>query len=204
MRALFICVLAASLAGCGCYLSPDTQACTGFNGSGFACFDKHADLRLSQATEPDPASFEPDPAIPERRSKLAARKVKLASANGGDAIRHAAREEKPATTAVDMETPAWVQRLQASDPVIVKAKTAVAAKLDIPASASFGEMYRSMRKNTLGQSVDTICGHVKGKKASGEDIGDRPFLYLVKADEAYVADGSPNSEASTAYRNICN
>jgi hypothetical protein len=55
-----------------------------------------------------------------------------------------------------------------------------------------------------GQFVDTICGHVKGKKASGEDIGDRPFLYLVKDDEAYVADDSPTSAASTAYRNICN
>lgn len=204
MRALFICALAASLAGCGCYLSPDTQACTGFNGSGFACYDRHADLRLSQATEPDPAASEPDSAIPKGRSKLAARKVKPASANGGDAIQHPAREEKPATSAVNMETPEWVQRLQASDPVIAKAKTAVAAKLENPASATFAEMYRSMRKNTMGQSVDTICGHVKGKKASGEDIGDRPFLYLVKAEEAYVADGSPNSEASTAYRNICN
>ena len=80
----------------------------------------------------------------------------------------------------------------------------MAVKLENPASAIFSEMNRSMRKNTLGQSVDTICGHVKGRKASGEDIGDRPFLYLVKDDEAYVADGTPTSAASTAYRNICN
>jgi len=80
----------------------------------------------------------------------------------------------------------------------------VAVKLENPASAIFSDMSRSMRQNMRGQFVDTICGHVKGKKASGEDIGDRPFLYLVKDDEAYVADASPKSAASTAYRNICN
>jgi hypothetical protein len=55
-----------------------------------------------------------------------------------------------------------------------------------------------------GESVDTICGRVKGKKASGEETGDRPFLYLVKDDEAYVVDGSASLAAMTAYRNICN
>ena len=71
------------------------------------------------------------------------------------------------------------------------------------AAAEFGEMKRSFRKNTLGQSVDTICGHVKAKSAPGEDATDRPFLYLVKDDEAYVVDGAPGSAAATAYRNIC-
>lgn len=61
-----------------------------------------------------------------------------------------------------------------------------------------------MRTNTLGQFVDTICGHVKGKKASGEGSGDKPFLYLVKDNEAYVVDGPPTSAAATAYRNISN
>jgi hypothetical protein len=65
-------------------------------------------------------------------------------------------------------------------------------------------MKRAMRTNTLGKSVDTICGYVKGKKASGESTGDRPFLYLVKDDEAYVVDGPATSIAATAYRNICN
>ena len=97
-----------------------------------------------------------------------------------------------------------MQPPDAIDPVVDRAKIAVSVKLEDPASAAFSEMNRSMRKNTLGQSVDTICGHVKSKKASGEGIGDRAFLYLVKDDEAYVADGSPNSAASTAYRNICN
>ena len=52
------------------------------------------------------------------------------------------------------------------------AKATIAAKLEDPASAEFGEMKRAIRKNTLGKSVDTICGRVKGKKASGEDTGD--------------------------------
>src|SRR5258705_533244 len=86
----------------------------------------------------------------------------------------------------------------------IKAKTAIAAKLEVPASAEFGEMKRAFRKNTLGKSVDSICGRVKGKKATGEDTGDRPFLYLVKEDDAYVVDGPPGSAAASAYRNIFN
>jgi hypothetical protein len=45
---------------------------------------------------------------------------------------------------------------------------------------------------------------VKGRSASGGETAERPFLYLVKEDEAYVVDGKSGSEASTAYRNICN
>jgi hypothetical protein len=116
--------------------------------------------------------------------------------------------EKPAkpiaTTAAKAEPTAAAPPPAKIDPVVDKAKIAVAVKLENPASAAFSDMNRSMRQNMRGQFVDTICGHVKGKKASGEDIGDRPFLYLVKDDEAYVADDSPTSVASTAYRNICN
>jgi hypothetical protein len=64
-------------------------------------------------------------------------------------------------------------------------------------------MKRAMRKNTLGKSVDTICGRVKGKRVSGEGAGDWPFLYLVTEDEAYVVNGPANSAAASAYRNIC-
>ena len=75
--------------------------------------------------------------------------------------------------------------------------------MEDPASAEFEDMKRAIRKNTFGQPIDTICGRVKGKKVSGEDTGERPFLYLVKEDEAYVVDGNPNSVAATAYRTIC-
>jgi hypothetical protein len=205
MRALFICVLAASLAGCGCFVSPGIQTCTGLNGDSFACFDRHADLRLNQLSEPDPASFEPESSTPDVKPRRAPRKVKLASANGGgDAIHHAGDAEKPAPPAAKLETPAWVQHFQASDPVIAKAKTAVAAKLEDPGSAVFDEMDRAVRKNTLGQSVDSICGRVKSKRASGDENETRPFLYLVKDEEAFVVDDSSASAAAAmAYQAIC-
>jgi hypothetical protein len=106
--------------------------------------------------------------------------------------------------AAKVEPPLIGQAAEPSDPVLTKAKTAIAAKLEVPASAEFGEMKRAFRKNTFGKSVDSICGRVKGKKASGEDTGDRPFLYLITEDDAYVVDGPPGSAAASAYRNICN
>ena len=90
------------------------------------------------------------------------------------------------------------------DPVLAKAKISVAAKMDDPASAEFGDMKRAIRLNMWGRPVDTICGHVRGKNASGSDTGDRPFLYLVKEDDAYVVAGKADSAAAIAYRNICN
>jgi hypothetical protein len=113
----------------------------------------------------------------------------------------AAKVEPPAAK---VEPAAAGRPAETSDQVIARAKTTIAAKLDDPRSAEFGEMKRATRTNTLGKSVDTICGYVKGKKASGESTGDRPFLYLVKDDEAYVVDGPATSIAATAYRNICN
>ena len=92
---------------------------------------------------------------------------------------------------------------ETSDPVLEKAKASVAAKLENPGSAEFSDMDRAFRKNTFGRAVDTICGHVQGKNASGGNTGERPFLYLVKEDDAYVVDGKPDSPAAIAYRNIC-
>jgi hypothetical protein len=89
------------------------------------------------------------------------------------------------------------------DPVLNKAEATVAAKMENPGSAEFSDVKRAMRKNTLGRSIDTICGHVKGRNTSGVDTGERPFLYLVQDDDAYVVDGKPNSAAAIAYRNIC-
>ena len=209
MRTLVVGALAATLAGCSCFVSPQSgiEACTGADGRGFACFDRNAAVsRLSQATEPAPSSSDPGTTPPREKTALAARTAKPSSAHSGRTTRHAAKAEKSTTTvaASQVEPASAAQPPDPIDPVVDRAKIAVSVKLENPASAAFSEMNRSMRKNTLGQSVDTICGHVKSKKASGEDIGDRAFLYLVKDDEAYVADGSPTSAASTAYRNICN
>jgi hypothetical protein len=143
---------------------------------------------------PPTANVEPAAA----RVEPAANKVEPAAAK----VELAANKVEP--IAAKVEPPASGRPAETSDQVIARAKTTIAAKLDDPRSAEFGEMKRAMRTNPLGKSVDTICGYVKGKKASGESTGGRPFLYLVKDDEAYVVDGPATSIAATAYRNICN
>jgi hypothetical protein len=106
-----------------------------------------------------------------------------------------------ATTAVGGKTegPATGQPSPTPDSVLKKARIAVAAKMENPASAEFGDMKRA----TLGQAFEVICGHVKGKKKSGESIGERPFLYLVKEDEAFIVGSNPDSMAAIAYRAHC-
>jgi hypothetical protein len=174
------------------------EACSEANG--FACFERSAenepvDAELA-ALHAKSKPAKPKPAI--------AKAEKAPSAEGRDRTTHLeAKNAKPTRVAAIVEPAASGPPAGTPDPVIVKAKATIAAKLEIPASAEFGEMNRAVRKNVLGQSVDTICGRVKGKNASGEDTGDRPFLYLVKDDEAYVVDGTAGSAAATAYRNIC-
>ena len=173
------------------------EACT--DASGLACFDRTV---ASQPIELKPASFKANSAT--TKAKLAAKTEKLSSNDDRDKHHLATKKSKSTLAAAKVEPPASGQPAEPSDPVITRAKTAIAAKLEVPASAEFREMKRAIRKNTFGQSVDTICGRVKGKKASGEDTGDKPFLYLIADDDAYVVDGPPGSAAASAYRNICN
>ena len=199
MRTLLVGTMAATLVGCSCLLPPQSvmDACTDANG--LACFDRTV---ASQPIELKPASFKANSAT--TKAKLAAKTEKLSSDDERDKAYLATAKAKSTTAAAKVEPPASGQSVEPSDPVITRAKTAIAAKLEVPASAEFGEMKRAFRKNTFGQSVDTICGRVKGKKASGEDTGDRPFLYLITEDDAFVVDGPPGSAAASAYRNICN
>ena len=198
MRALFIGALAAVLAGCSCPLPHvSMDACSETNG--FVCFDRTAESEPVEAelaalhAKPKPAKVEP--AIAKAEKAAAAR----------DETTHSdAKNTKSTSIAAIVEPAASGPPAGTSDPVIVKAKATIAAKLENPASAEFVEISRAVRKNVRGESVDTICGRVKGKKASGENTGDRPFLYLVKDDEAYVVDGPAGTAAAAAYRNICN
>jgi hypothetical protein len=201
MRTLLVGTLAATLVGCSCLLPPQVSmdACTDANG--FACLDR---MVASQPIEPKPASVKANSATTKVESTIAARTKKPSSAHTRDRAHLATKKPKSTIIAAKVEPSASGQAAETSDPVIIKAKTTIAAKLEDPGSAEFGEMKRAIRKNTFGQSVDTICGRVKGKKASGEDTGDRSFLYLVKDDDAYVVDGPAGSAAATAYRNICN
>ena len=210
MRTLVVGTLAATLVGCSCVLPKQTvmEACIDPNG--LACFKAVA----SQPIEPKPASFkansapikaeQSDPVITIAKTEIAAKTEKPPSDDERDNAHLATIKAKSTMAAAKVEPPVIGRAAEPSDQVITMAKTAIAAKLEVPASAEFGEMKRAFRKNTLGKSVDSICGRVKGKKASGEDTGDRPFLYLITEDDAYVVDGPPGSAAASAYRNICN
>ena len=200
MRTLFIGVLAATLVGCSCPLPPQAsmEACTDASGSG--CLNGMA---VSRSLEPAPASSKTNSATTKVKSTIATKTEKPSIADVRGRPQLAEKKAKSTMIEAKVEAPASGRPAETSDPVIIKAKTTIAAKLEDPTSAEFGEMKRAIRKNTLGKSVDTICGRVKGKKASGENAGDWPFLYLVTEDEAYVVDGPANSAAASAYRNIC-
>jgi len=169
---------------------------------------KKAKSTMAAAKVEPPVSAQPaqpsDPVVTIATTESAAKMEKPSSDDERDKAYLVTTKAKSTTAAAKVEPPASGHSAEPSDPVITRAKTAIAAKLEVPASAEFGEMKRAFRKNTFGKSVDTICGRVKGKKASGEDTGDRPFLYLITEDDAYVVDGPPGSAAASAYRNICN
>ena len=200
MRTLVIVGLAAILVGCSCpsQRQASLQACP--DASGF-CFDGTA---ANQPTEPEPSSFKAHSGMIKLKPTVAVKTEKPSSANIRDRAHIAVKTTKSTVIAAKVEPPPSDPAAETPDPVLIKAKTTIAAKFENPASAEFGEMKRAMRRNLLGESVDSICGRVKGKTASGEDTGDRPFLYLVKDDDAYVVDGPAGSAAATAYRNICN
>jgi len=200
MRTLLIGVLAATLVGCSYPLLPEAsmEACKDAN-----WFGSSNRAAASRPVEPTPASSKTNSPTTKVKSTIAARTEEPSTAHVRDRSDLAEKKPKSAVIEAKVEAPASGRPAETSDPVISKAKTTIAAKLEDPASAEFGEMKRAIRKNTLGKSVDTICGRVKGKKPSGEDTGDRPFLYLVTEDEAYVVDGPANSAAASAYRNIC-
>lgn len=201
MRTLIFGALAATLAGCSCYVTPPSglEACTAADG--FGCLGKSSSAQRWAGLEPSSSAASTTPTVDKAAHPAAP--MKRVRAHSGGKTSHAAKAAKPAPDAAKVEPAAAERPVEDIDPVMDRAKIAVVVKLADPQSATFSEMKRSMRKNLLGQSLDTICGHVKSKKASGEDIGDRPFLYIVKDDVAFVADDSPTSAASTAYSNIC-
>jgi hypothetical protein len=150
--------------------------------------------------EPRPVALVPAPAIAKATPATSIASSKRSSTKKRSPVKLA--KHTPARTKTGVaasERPADL-----SDSVLSKAKATIAAKMEDPGSAEFGDMKRAMRKNTFGRPVDTICGHVKEKTASGGEATERPFLYLVKENDAYVVDGKANSAASIAYRNICN
>jgi len=209
MRTLLIGAMAATMVACSCPPLPrqvSLQGCT--DADGLTCLDG---IASTQPAEYAPASLNAN--VMTAKTRVAAKAERRSSAHARDKAHAAADTAKPSTVAAESEPSAVAnselsasrQPAETSDAIIARAKMTIAAKMENPASAEFDDMNRAMRKNTFGQFIDTICGRVKGKKASGEDTGDRPFLYLVKDDEAYVVDGPTGSAAATAaYHNICN
>jgi hypothetical protein len=155
------------------------------------CFDY---IAVSPPMQPNSVSFAKNPTT---KHAVAVKSEKRSAAKS----RRRTNLVKKAHPSANASAPDRIA--DASDPILNKAKIAIAAKMGDPASAEFSEMKRAMRKNVIGRPVDSICGHVRGKNASGADVGEKPFLYLVEDDDAYVVDGTANSAAAIAYRNIC-
>jgi len=88
-----------------------------------------------------------------------------------------------------------------ADPITDKVKARIAGMLENPASAEFRNLRRAV-KDLGGESLDTVCGYVKGKRALGGDTGEMPFLYIIHHDETYLVDGS-NLTADSVYRTLC-
>jgi hypothetical protein len=196
MRTLLIGALAATLIGCSCVLPPqaDVNGCVQANG-----------LPCSARTAEDaPIELKPSSTKIHSARKEAKSRPTKNSSSSAKADSQAATEKTKSPGPAAAEDSAINQPAQTSDSVVSMAKMAIAAKLENPASAEFQDMKRAIRTNTLRQNVDTICGHVKGKNASGADTGEMAFLYLVKDDDAYVVSGGPETAAAAAYRNICN
>jgi hypothetical protein len=189
MGLLFIGVLAGILIGFG-FFAPSQGYFLGCGPQ--PCFDRFA---VDRPAAPKPAAFGPDPYVARASPAATARSPNRSSEKKRSV--DLAKAAPPATRII-------VSPSVAEDPVLNKAKTTVAAKIEDPTSAEFGEMKRAIRKNTFGRPVDTICGRVKGRNASGGETREMLFLYLVKEDDAYVVDGPTNSASAIAYRNICN
>jgi hypothetical protein len=198
MRVLLICALAAILIGCTRLAQPQatTQACSAF--AGYACSgppiapttETHPSVRFGKNTNP--------------AAKIAnytiTRKMKPAI----EVEKEPEVEPKiEAKTEPKVVPSAPAELNDKADPVTEKAKATIAATMENPASAEFREMRRAAR-NALGQPIDTICGYVKGKSASGGDIGEKQFVYIVQLDEAYIVDDSGDVIAPAAYRYLCN
>lgn len=195
MGLLFIGMLAGILIGYG-LLAPSQAGLQECPPQG--CF---ANIAVSPLTPPKSTAIAKNPAATQAKSATAAKSGKrLAAAKSGRTADRIKNAHPPTRAGISVSD----RIAEASDPVLNKAKISIAAKMENPASAEFSDMKRAIRKNMIGRPVDTICGHVRGKNASGGDVEDRPFLYLVKEDDAFVVDRKMNSAAAIAYRNICN
>jgi hypothetical protein len=193
MRLLIIGALLATLIGC-CRTPPQAslERCTSKG-----CIHRTA---ANPRVELKPVLFRPGPATANVKFTTTAKAPEPASAQPTD---HMGLIERNANSAIRStpEAPPPDRLAETSDTVLKNATTTIAAKMENPASVEFREMKRAERKNAVGKSIDSICGYVRGKTASGEETGDKPFLYLVQEGEAYIGG---YSMATSPHHNICN
>ena len=225
MRMFLVGVLSVTLIGCSCPTAPQAmlEACTSK-----PCFYRTAG---SPPIELKPRPFKPNPTTTKAGSKNATKTAKASSvaakaakpnslqtSNGSDKDKVASPikmtpefsapppqpvENAKSNVGMNVNVAASGPASGPSDPILEKAKATVASKMEDPASVEFEDMNRAVRHDTFGQSIDTICGHVRGKNTSGAETGKRAFLYLVKEDIAFVDYGYSNSRTANAYRAIC-
>ncbi len=141
MRTLLIGVLAATLVGCSCLLPPQASMDACMDASG--CLNGMA---VSRSIEPAPASSKTNSATTKVKSTIATKTEKPSIADVRDRPQLAEKKAKSTMIEAKVEAPASGRPAETSDPVISKAKTTIAAKLEDPASAEFGEMKRAIRK----------------------------------------------------------
>ena len=187
MRLLIIGALLATLIGC-CRAPPQAslERCTSKG-----CIHRTA---ANPRVELKPVSLRPGPATANVKFITTAKTAEPASTQPTE---HTGVVEN-ANSAPEAPVPDRVA--ETSETVLKNAKTKISAKMGNPASVEFREMKRAERKNSVDESIDSICGYVRGKTASGEETGDKPFLYLVKEDEAYIGG---YSMATSPQHNIC-
>lgn len=214
MRPLVISALAATLIGCTCFGPQQAQlasltGCREANGS--ACSDEDAS---TPQVDSKPLVLHDHPVAKTKKTRAAKkgnaqhrRKATTHTKNTEFNITSksdASASVRPKTVTdtksiiaeTKTDTPQSSQ-LDGNDPVIKKAKKTIAEKMGNPESVEFVEMKRAARKDALDKPIDAICGYVRKKNASGGESGDRPFLYLVQKDEAYIGD---MIETTDAYR----
>jgi hypothetical protein len=195
MRTLLVGALIASLMGC-CRTPPQAtlERCTTKG-----CVQRSA---AKLQTEIKRVAFKTSPAPANIKSATAPAPAQPESAEPTDQTGLIGKNAVPVISPTP-DIPVPGQSNETSEAVMNKAKATTASILADPESAEFDDMKRAIRKDMTGQPVDSICGRVKEKKASGAGVSDRPFLYLVKEDKAYIDDGYPESVAATWYRAVC-
>jgi hypothetical protein len=176
MRTIFIGVLAASLAGC----------------------------TRPPYLDPNAVQIGSKPVVSKVDARNATKSTNPQSRSSAQLGKKTKAIAKAKYTVAGKTEPLPPVQLDTTKPATEIAKASIAAMMVNPASAEFYNLKRAVKK-MLDESVDTICGYVKGKRASGGDTEEMPFLYIIRDDrdgEAYLVDGR-SYVAQTVHGALC-